>query len=143
MSENDKKDEHGCLIGKETWQDDKCVPIEKSATQPLTERIMGVVEEVMMAKLDAFEKKIDGKIDVLLKSKEVEIEQALRKGFGLEQDPVVHMSDLIAYGRKAALEKADTGKRTPAPEGAPGPEGNVKPDLLQKMFADARKGVVS
>ena len=50
------------------------------------------------------------------------------------------MSDLIAYGRKQALEKADTDKRTPAADTG-GPDGTAKLDPIQKMFADARKGV--
>jgi len=122
----------------ETAPTEKEAKIEDAA--PLIDRIMGVMSDVMTKKLDDFEKKIDGKIETILKSKEVEIEQALRKGFGLEQDPVVHMSDMITYGRKMALEKADTGKRTPAKEGDKGPEGTVATDPISKMFNEARKG---
>ena len=152
------KDEHGCIIDKETWNEDtqKCEPIETktsppaaseavkaaqiSDAAPLIDRIMNVMSEVMNKKLSDFEKKIDGKIDTILKGKEVEIEQALRKGFGLENDPVVHMSDMIEYGRKLALDKAETAKRTPGAETPGGPDGNLQLSEVDKMFAKAKKG---
>ena len=131
-------------------------PIDKELEQtledtPLMKRLFAVFEEVTTKKLaaiektledkvDAMEKRFDGKIEKSLSAKEIEMERALRKGFGLESDPVIHMSDLIAYGRKGALEKADTGKRTPAKEGEKGPEGTVATDSISKMFENARKG---
>jgi len=148
------KDEHGCIIDEELWNEEtgKCelittaetapteTPAIKATDAPLIDRIMNVMSEVMNKKLGDFEKKIDAKIDVILKGKEVEIEQALRKGFGLENDPVVHMSDLIEHGRKLALAKAETDKRTPGAETPAGPEGNVKLSPVDQMFAKAKKG---
>ena len=99
-------------------------PNEVQPEKTLIDRITGVVDEVMKAKLCDFEKKIDAKIEDILKAKEVEIEQALRKTFGTETDPVIHRSDLIASLRKAELERADTQKKTPAPVEKAGPEGN-------------------
>ena len=111
-------------------------PVEKSGDPSMIDRIMKVVEEVMNAKLSAFEKTIDGKIDAIVKAKEAEVELALRKGFGLEQDPVVHMSDMISAIRKASLEHAETEKRTPGPENKPGPEGTVTPSALDKLLEE-------
>jgi hypothetical protein len=69
------------------------------------------------------------------------MEQALRKGFGLEQDPAVHQSDLIAAIRKAKLEVNDSGKKTVASTEKAGPEGNSKPinpiDNIFDKFGDA------
>ena len=103
----------------------------------LIDRIMAVVTDVVNAKFAAFEKNLDTKIADILKGKEVEVERALRKGFGLESDPVIHMSDLIAYGRKAGLEKSEPEKRTPGTENA-GPDG-VAPAVnpIDKMFDEA------
>lgn len=126
MTETDKKPEPA--------------PIAKAEDPTLIDRILHVVEDVMKAKMDNFEKKIDDKIDAILKTKEVEVEKALRKGFGLENDPVVHMSDLIEYGRKQALEKAETGKRTPASETPAGPEGNTPQNPIDELFEKAKKG---
>lgn len=112
---------------------------EPTTEKSLIDRIMGVVEDVMKAKLTEFEKKIDTKIDTLLKTKEVEVEQALRKGFGLENDPVVHMSDLIAHGRKLGLETSAPEKRSPATSPTPGPEGIQKAgdNEIDKLFDEA------
>lgn len=109
-------------------------PVDKASEQTLMERIMKVMEDVMTAKLDALEKSLDAKIDAIVKSKEAEVELALRKGFGLEQDPVVHMSDLIGAIRKATLEQAETQKRTPAPVEKGGPEGTEKPSPLEDLL---------
>jgi hypothetical protein len=94
----------------------------------LTHRIESVIKDVLDAKLKALELNMDKKIEAILKSKEVEMEQALRKGFGLEQDPVIHQSDLISAIRKAQLEASPTEKRSPAAEEKAGPTGNMKPD---------------
>jgi len=99
----------------------------------LEQRIMSVMQDVFDVKIKALEAKIDGKIDELLKSKEVEMEEALRKGFGLEQDPVVHKSDLIAAIRKAAVENTEKERGVAATEKA-GPEGNKTEDPFDKMI---------
>ncbi len=111
-------------------------PTVEVKPEALIDRIIAVTEEVMKARLAEFEKKIDTKIDEILKSKEVEVEQALRKGFGLEKDPVLHMSDLIKFGRKSALEDADTAKKTPAPVEKATPEGNVSPNPIDNLLKE-------
>lgn len=135
-----EKQEHQCPEG-EMWSEEhsKCMAKPKpegeakSTDKALTDRILDVVGEAMTKKLADFEKKMDEKLDNILKAKEIEVERALRKGFGLEEDPVVHMSDLITYGRKLALEKAETGKRTPGKEEA-GPEGTSKEHPVDALF---------
>jgi len=103
-------------------------PAEKAAKEidfNLTQRIEGVIKDVFSLKIAALEKRMDEKIEELLKGKEVEMEQALRKGFGLDNDPVIHQSDLVAAIRKAALDNADPSKKTPAPKEKAGPDGNA------------------
>ncbi len=135
--QDEEPEEHKCPEG-EVWSEDEGKCIAKSAPpeaeKGLTERIFSVIEDALNKKLEAFEKKIDEKIDTILKTKEVEVEKALRKGFGLEQDPVVHMSELISYGRKLALEKGESDKRTPGKEGG-GPEGaTAEPTGVDAIF---------
>jgi len=72
--------------------------------------------------------------------KEQQVDLVLSKGLGLESDPVARLSDLISVGRKAALEKAETSKRTPAPETLGGPEGNMPPSPIDQLFAKAKQG---
>lgn len=100
----------------------------------LEQRIMGVMKDVIDTKILALEKALDEKIDNILKSKEIEMEQALRKGFGLEQDPVIHKSDLIAALRKASLEQSEPAKKTPAAIEKAGPTGSKSENALDKVF---------
>jgi hypothetical protein len=110
-------------------------PLEKAVADGnlnLEQRIMKVMQDVFDVKIKALEAKIDGKIDELLKTKEIEMEQALRKGFGLEQDPVIHQSDLLAALRKATVENAE--KRSPAATEKAAPEGNKPQEPLDEAF---------
>jgi len=110
-------------------------PLEKAVADGnlnLEQRIMKVMQDVFDVKIKALETKIDSKIDELLKTKEVEMEQALRKGFGLENDPVIHQSDLIAALRKATVDNAE--KRSPAATEKAAPEGNKPQDPIDEAF---------
>jgi len=128
-----------------TWADDKCTmpaPEQKAVKDlNLTERIEAVIKDVLDLKLSALEKAMDTKIEDILKAKEVEMESALRKGFGLDNDQVIHQSDLVAAIRKAALENAETAKRTPAPKEKAGPDGTASPQdafdkAVEKRFKE-------
>jgi hypothetical protein len=107
----------------------------------LIDRITGVIEDVMKAKLGTFEKTIDEKLEAIIKAKEIQIEQALRKSFGTETDPVIHSSDMIAYFRKAQLDNAESGKKTPASVEKAGPEGTMPQspfDAMLKPFTEVK-----
>ncbi len=148
MSEDEKMTKEKCEAEGGTWneEDSTCTPKaeEKATDLNLTQRIEKVIKDVLDVKLKALEATMDKKIEDILKSKEVEMEQALRKGFGLDNDPVIHQSDLIAAIRKASLETADTDKRTPPPEASvksTGPEGNKSPNPFEeqlKQFEEAK-----
>ena len=111
-------------------------PIEKAiadGTGTLEKRIEAVINEYVQKAVSNLEKNIDTMISNQLAAKEIEVEKALRKGLGLENDPAVHQSDLIAAIRKATLENAE--KRSPAASTkASGPEGNQPSDPIDKMF---------
>lgn len=104
------------------------------AEMNLEERVMKVMEDVFDVKIKALETKIDAKIDELLKAKEIEMEAALRKGFGLDNDPTMHKSDMIAFFRKTQLENAEAQKKTPAATEKAGPEGNKSGNPIDKVF---------
>jgi hypothetical protein len=106
----------------------------------LEQRIMGVMKDVIDAKIVALEKALDEKIDAILKSKEIEMEQALRKGFGLENDPVIHQSDLVSALRKASLAQSEPSKKTPAAVEKAGPEGNKPTNALDAVFDKYTEG---
>lgn len=142
MSEDEKMTKEKCESEGGQWNEEtgECTMPEASAEAKakkidfnLTQRIESVIKDVVDQKLDALEKAIDVKIETLLKGKEIEMEQALRKGFGLEQDPVIHQSDLVSALRKAALEKTEN-TRSPAAAEKAGPEGNKPEDPFDKML---------
>lgn len=128
---------HECEEGS-IWDEHakKCVPIaEASGKDPeasgevtadlgLTKRI----ERTINAYFDKIEKRlnkmIDEKMTAIVKAKEDEIEESLRKSFGLDKDAPVHMSDLAEFARKLQLDTAQKSKRVPATKGSAGPEGN-------------------
>jgi len=110
------------------------------AEKTLEERVFKATEDMIqrenMASLELLEKGIGD----LLDAKRKEITTNLEKGFGMSHDPIAHRSDLIALGRKTALEKADTTKRTPTSETPGGPEGNTPPSPIDELFSKAKKG---
>ena len=138
-----------CTAAGGTWneEDSTCKIPEPAATEEgkvittvkkgnlnLEQRIMGVMQDVFDTKIKALEVRIDEKIDELLKTKEVEMEQALRKGFGLENDPTIHKSDMIAFFRKAQLESTTSQKKTPAAIEKAGPAGSKSTNPLDQMY---------
>jgi hypothetical protein len=113
----------------------------KAADVGLMERIERTVNEFMDVKLKALDITFDKMIEEKMKAKEIEAESALRKGFGLENDPVIHQSDLISAIRKAQLEASPTEKRSPAAEEKAGPTGNkLNENPLDKMFSPFEGG---
>jgi hypothetical protein len=149
MSETEKpQTQEACEQAGGTWTDGACVMPQKNETPEetakaldfnLTQRIENVIKDVFSLKIAALEQRMDTKIEELLKGKEVEMEQALRKGFGLDNDPVIHQSDLVAAIRKAALENSDPAKKTPAPKEKASPEGNGTVDPFDAAVEKAVK----
>jgi len=73
-------------------------------------------------------------------TKTKEADEIMKRAYGMTMDDTMHKGDFIALIRKASLEHADTGKRTPAKEGDKGPEGTLSTNPIDKMFETARKG---
>ena len=101
-------------------------PSELVESIPLTKRIERVVQAYFTELEKRLDKKFEDKMAQLVKQKENEMEDALRKSFGLDEDPVVHASDLQKFVRKMQVETAQPGKKTPGSPGATGPEGNAQ-----------------
>jgi len=181
MSEEAKKDEHGCIIDRETWDEDSktCVPIEETTSPPAASEAAKAIAKSVLEKIQrdyilmprqTTEKLStephDGFIQTLVAINKEWQEQTLakmkeenerfhdqaldglkqetidtyRRGLGIDPDPVMHKSEMVAMIRKMALEKAETGKRTPGPETPAGPDGNVQLSEVDRMFAKAKKG---
>lgn len=127
-----------------TNQKEEKVPLEKATAEAsvgLEKRIEGVINDYVEKKFGELSKAIDTKIDTILKGKEIEVEKALRKGFGLDNDPVIHQSDLIAAIRKAQLEVTEPASKAPAPgklekanpEGTTTAEPSLSSELAKRL----------
>ena len=120
---------------EQTKPESPSAPLEKAAADgviSLEKRIETVITEYVNKAVGDLEKKIDTMIDTQFKAKEIEVEQALRKGLGIENDPVIHRSDLASALRKASLENVE--KRSPAAAEKAAPEGNKTSDPLDEAF---------
>jgi len=139
---------HECEEGT-IWDEaaNACVPIvevaakdpeasgEVSASLGLTQRIERTVQAYFAQMEKRLDKAIDEKLKKIVEIKEKEVEQQLRKSFGLDKDAPVHFSDLEKFGRKLRLETAESTKRTPASPGAVGPEGNLDANKSEQSKA--------
>lgn len=106
----------------------------KKEEQPaFTDRLQKAFDEALDLKLKAMEKRFDEMIDTKLKALEIEAEHALRKGLGVEADPVIHQSDLISAIRKASLENSEK-TRAPAATEKASPDGNKTVDPIDHIF---------
>lgn len=102
------------------------VPSDIVASKGLTGRIELVVKEYFKQMEENFKSWMKTEFQRLKAEADAEAEEALRKSFGLEKDPVIRRSDLAKFARSAKLNSATQGKRSPASPGATGPEGNSK-----------------
>ena len=92
----------------------------------LTDKVVKVMDEygkMLMAQMKA---SLVKQMDEVVKATQDELVAAIRKGVGLEEDPVIHLSEVNALVRKMLLEK-DEGKKTEDGEGG-GPDGDESDD---------------
>lgn len=112
----------------------------------LTEKVVAVMDDygkMLMAQMKATLQK---QMDEVVKSTQDELVAAIRKGVGLDEDPVVHLSEVTAVVRKMLLD-ADSGKQTAddpgtGPGGEPAPDGDTRKFDLEKRFTELSKGMV-
>ena len=132
-------------------------PAQEGSTEEkaLGEKLIAVMKEytddaIKTAKVNTLKR-----IAEVKKETEEELIQSIRKGLGLEQDPVVHLSEVEGLVRKILLDKEPHGKRTvtdtPAKpsEGAQGAakipsSADIFKRLQEKKFgpSDKKSGVV-
>lgn len=111
-----------------TEAEDKNVGATESVTEDLglTQRFERTVKAYFDQMEDKFKSWMKTEFKRLQAESEKEAEEALRKSWGLEKDPVLRRSDLAKLARSMQLETAGHGKKSPAsPRTATGPEGNV------------------
>jgi hypothetical protein len=109
---------------------------KESTEMGFEQRIEAVIKDVLDVKFKALDLRIDKMIDDKLREKEIEVEKGLRKSFGVETDPVIHQSDLVAALRKAALATGGEEKRSPAGVEKAGPDGNTPENPFAKKLKE-------
>jgi hypothetical protein len=78
----------------------------------LTEQILAVMKEYGKAISEQVKHEIMVEMDKVVKETRVEAVNAIKKGLGLEKDPVIHLSEIEGIVRKVVLDNTDPGKRT-------------------------------
>jgi len=102
----------------------------------LTDKVITVMDDygkMLMAQMKA---SLVKQMDEVVKATQDELVAAIRKGVGLEEDPVIHLSEVNALVRKMLLEK-DDGKKT-TDDGGEGPPGKPAEGELRKFDMDKR-----
>lgn len=108
----------------------------------LTEKITKMMDEYGTMLIKQMEVRLATRIDEIVAATQDELVGAIRKGVGLEEDPVVHLSEVTSVVRKMLLEK-DEGKKTGDGEGdGPGGPETEEPRKfdLEKRFDELSKG---
>ena len=102
----------------------------------LTDKVITVMDDygkMLMAQMKA---SLVKQMDEVVKATQDELVAAIRKGVGLEEDPVIHLSEVNALVRKMLLEK-DDGKKT-TDDGGEGPPGKPAEGEVRKFDLDGR-----
>lgn len=75
-------------------------------------RMMAVFDEAMEKRMTTFWKEVEKRMDEAVKKVQDQAVMGLRKGLGVSEDPVIHLSELPDLVRKTVLEVSEHGKRT-------------------------------
>ena len=82
------------------------------AEKNLQTQIIGVMKEYGKTLADQIKTDIRTEMDKVIKETKDEMVKGIRKGLGLEKDPVLHLSEIESVVRKIVLDNKPHGKRT-------------------------------
>jgi hypothetical protein len=112
-----KQEDHGCAED-EVWDPNAkdgagaCVKKPPAAEKGLRNQILGIMKEYGETLADEVKRDIKTEMDKVVKNTKDELVGSIRKGLGLEKDPVVHLSDVEGLVRKIVLDGSEHGKRS-------------------------------
>jgi len=116
--------------------------VEQVKNLNLTEKITKTMDDYGEMLIKQMEVRLQKRIEEVVASTQDELVGAIRKGVGLEDDPVIHLSEVTSVVRKILLD-GDGGKKTLEKEGG-GPPGDLpetKPLFdLEKRFKELNAG---
>ena len=82
------------------------------AEKNLQTQIIGVMKEYGKTLAEQIKTDIHTQMDKVIKETKDEMVSGIRKGLGLEKDPVLHLSEIEGVVRKIVLDDKPHGKRT-------------------------------
>ncbi len=101
----------------------------------LTDKVSKVMDDYGKMLITQMEARLQKKIDDVIKSTQDELVASIRKGVGLDDDPVIHLSEVSEVVRKMILKQSGDGKKTNEIEkGGPGGQGEKPP--VEKFIDD-------
>lgn len=108
------------------------------------EKITATFEDAIDAKFTVMMGNVEKRFKEIQKDLEDQAVDGIRKGLGIDKDPVVHISDIEKYVRKILLEGTDPGKRTETatddkPAGDLTKSKTGKLETAEKVFQDLLK----
>ncbi len=116
--------------------------VEQAGGLNLTDKISKVMDDYGVMLIGQMEVRLQKRIDEVVASTQDELVGAIRKGVGLDDDPVIHLSEVTSVVRKILLDQ-DAGKKTleKTGDGSPGDLPADKPLFdLGKRFDEMKKG---
>lgn len=89
-------------------------PKQEGSTEEkaLGEKLIQVMKEYTDASIQKAKENTEKRLAEVQKETEQELIDSIRKGLGLQKDPVVHLSEVEGLVRKILLDKSPHGKRT-------------------------------
>lgn len=84
----------------------------KTTIPNLTEQISELMKEYGKTLSEQIKHDIKKEMDQVIADTKKEAVEAIRRGIGLDKDPVIHLSEVEGLVRKIVLDNAEPGKRT-------------------------------
>ena len=106
----------------------KCTKKEPEAEKALGDKLIAVMKEYTDAAVKEAKLNTERRLAEMQKETENELIESIRKGLGLNKDPVVHLSEVEGLIRKIMLDKTPPGKRTET-ETPEKPSGEATPKI--------------
>ncbi len=105
------------------------------ADMNLTDKVSKVMDDYGTMLIQQMEVRLQKRVDEVIKSTQDELVASIRKGVGLDDDPVIHLSEVSEVVRKMILKQSGDGKKTIEIEKG-GPEGQGGKPPVEKFIDD-------
>lgn len=109
-------------------------PKQEDSTEEkaLGDKLIQVMKEYTDASIQKAKENTEKRLAEVQKETEQELIDSIRKGLGLQKDPVVHLSEVEGLVRKILLEKSPHGKRTETETPEKPTEGPAEKPKIEK-----------